>query len=296
MQGKISDFSIPDIFQLVASQGKSGALYIRGDDRETVFLFADGLIVDVRTDKREPSGMLGSMLVDAGLLTREELRRILAGQERGGKKLGEFLVGKRVISGETLAKYLTLQIRESLFETLRLKEGEYEFEGFAVRAPTWMKFPVRADVLMMEGMQFLDEAPRYRAKFPPGEFRVFRKRGAKIDEDALPAEERAVWNAIEFSDVPLRIFRKACVTWVEGIKGLWLLMDRGLIDVGVVEVEEVQADPGRAVRKDIARARVLGVVRALLWASAAVVAAGWIYFILLSPRATGAFTGWAGFF
>ncbi|MGE5664608.1 MAG: DUF4388 domain-containing protein [Deltaproteobacteria bacterium] len=296
MQGKISDFSIPEIFQLVANQGKSGSLTIRGGDRESVFIFADGGIIEVQPDRRARSDLLGSMLVDAGFLTDGELRRILAKQERAGKKLGELLVEKEIVSMDVLARYLRLQVKEGVFEILKLKDGDYQFEGFAVRLPPWIKTPIRADVLMMEGMQFLDEATRYRAKFPPGAFRVFRKRGAKIDEDALPAEERAVWNAIEFSDVPLRIFRKACVTWVEGIKGLWLLMDRGLIDVGVVEVEEVQADPGRAVRKDIARARVLGVVRALLWASAAVVAAGWIYFILLSPRATGAFTGWAGFF
>ncbi|MGE5699958.1 MAG: DUF4388 domain-containing protein [Deltaproteobacteria bacterium] len=294
MQGKISDFSIPDIFQLVASQGKSGALYIRGDDRETVFLFADGLIVDVRTDKREPSGMLGSMLVDAGLLTREELRRILAGQERGGKKLGEFLVGKRVISGETLAKYLTLQIRESLFETLRLKEGEYEFEGFAVRAPTWMKFPVRADVLMMEGMQFLDEYPRYREKFPSGDFQVARRRGEKVDTASLSAEERKVWKALEFSAEPQRIFRKACMTWFEGIKALWLLLDRGFVDISVAEVRP--EDPERAIKEEFARRRKVGYVRAAAWAAAAMLTAFWAYTILISPAATNAFAIWVRFF
>ena len=47
MQGKISDFSIPEIFQLVSSQGKSGSLAISGNDRITIFLFSDGRIVDV---------------------------------------------------------------------------------------------------------------------------------------------------------------------------------------------------------------------------------------------------------
>lgn len=296
MQGKISDFSIPEIFQLVANQGKSGSLTIRGGDRETVFIFADGGIIEVQPDRRAQADLLGSMLVDAGFLTDGELRRVLAKQERAGKKLGELLVEKEILSMDALARYLRLQVKEGVFEALKLKDGDYHFEGFAVRLPPWIKTPIRADVLMMEGMQFLDEAPRYCAKFPPGEFRVSRKRGVKIDEDALPAEERAVWKAVEFSDVPRRIFRKACITWIEGIKGLWLLMDRGLIDVTVVEVKEVREDPGRAMRRDVARTRVLGVVRALLWASAAAVAAGWVYTILLSPRAAGAFTGWAGFF
>lgn len=296
MQGKISDFSIPEIFQLVANQGKSGSLTIRGGDRETVFIFAEGGIIEVQPDQRGQADLLGTMLVDAGFLTEEELRRILAKQERAGKKLGELLVENGKVSMETLSRYLHLQVKEGVFDSLTLKEGDYRFEGFSVRLPPWMKQPIRADVLMMEGMQFLDESPRYRAKFPAGDFRVTRKRNAKVDTDALPPEERNVWAALEFSDDPRRIFRKACITWLEGIKGLWLLMDRGLIQVTVAEPAEVRKDPGRAVREEIARARILGWLRAVLWASAAVVAAGWVYVILLSSRATEAFTGWAGFF
>ncbi len=294
MQGKISDFSIPDIFQLVASQGKSGSLKVSGGDRETMFLFADGLIVDVRPEERDPSGMLGAMLVDAGILTAEQLRRILAGQERGGKKLGEYLVDKQMISGETLARYLALQIRESLFEALRLKDGEYRFEGFAVRRPSWMTSPFRADALMMEGMQFLDEYPRYREKFPPGDFRVVRRRGERIDPSALSEEEQRLWKAIEFSPEPQRIFRKACMTRFEGIKALWLLLDRGLVTISVPEVR--REDPEQALREAFARRGRIGYLRSAAWLFAAAVTVFWIYTILLSPAATIAFGTWVRFF
>lgn len=296
MQGRIADFSIPDIFQLVASQGKSGSLTIRGGNRETVFIFAEGGIIEVQPDQRAQADLLGNMLVDAGFLTDEELRRILGEQEKAGKKLGELLVDKGKVSMETLARYLHLQVKECIFETLRLKEGDYRFEGFAVRFPRWMKTPIRADVLMMEGVQFLDEYPIYRGKLPAGDFRVFQKGSEKVDPDALPPEERAVWEAIGFLDDPRRVFRKACITWFEGIKGLSLLMDRGLIDVAVAEAVEAPVDPMLAVRREIARVRVVGWLRAVLWAAAAAVAAAWIYVILLSPSATAVFTRWAGFF
>lgn len=296
MQGRIADFSIPEIFQLVANQGKSGSLTIRGGNRETVFVFAEGGIIEVQPDQRAQSDLLGNMLVDAGYLTEEELRRILAEQEKAGKKLGELLVDKGKVSMDILSRYLRLQVKECVFETLKLKEGDYRFEGFAVRVPPWMRGAIRTDVLMMEGVQFLDEYPMFRGKFPSGDFRVSRKRGEKVDPAALPAEERLVWDAIAFSDDPRRIFRKACITWFEGIKGLSLLADRGLTDVAVAEVAEVRADPALVLRKEIARARIVGWVRAILWGAAAVVAAGWVYVILLSPPATSVFTGWAGFF
>ncbi len=294
MQGKITDFSIPDIFQLIASQGKSGSLLIKGTEKESVFLFSDGLIVDLQPDRRDPSGMLGAMLVDAGLITGEQLARILASRERGGKKLGEALVEKGMISGETLARYLSLQIKESLFDILNLKEGEYRFETFAVHVPSWMTTPVRADVLMMEGMQYLDEYPIYREKLPSGDFRVVYKRGEKVDLDALSQEERRIWNAIEFSPEPRRVFRKACMTWFEGIKGLGALADRGIVEI--FATEKHGEEPGHAMRKELARRRRIGYVRTAAWAVAGLVTAAWACTILLSPAATEMFAVWVRFF
>jgi len=295
MRGKISDFGIPEIFQLVATQGKSGALTIRGDERKTVFLFTDGKIVDVMPDRRlARAGLLGNMLVDAGYLTEEELRRLLAIQGQEGKKLGEILVEKGKISREILSRYLYLQVKESLFHALMIQEGEYHFEAFAVRPPSWMSTPMRADVLMMEGVQFLDEYPRIREKFPTGRFVVYAKKGVRIDPNALPPEERTVWKAVEYSSEPSRIFRKACVTWFEGIKSLFALLDRGLVEV-VAERKE-REDPWRAPRKELKHRSRLGTVRAVLWGLAAVVAGVWAYMVLLSPGGTGAFAGWAGFF
>ncbi|HEY6072214.1 MAG TPA: DUF4388 domain-containing protein [Anaerolineales bacterium] len=294
MQGKLGDFGIPDIFQLISSQGKSGSLAIRGDERETVFLFSEGLIVDVQTDRREPSGMLGTMLVDAGLITGQQLRKMLATQEKGGKKLGEALVERDMISGETLARYLSLQIKESLFEALRHREGDYRFESFAVRPPVWMTTPVRADVLMLEGMQYLDEYPIYRAKFPDGDFLAVRRAGEKVDVSVLSEEERRVWKGLEFSSEPRRVFRKVGLTWFEGIKGLWSLSDRGLVEISAPREE--QHDPEAAFLEEKARIRNIGYLRAAAWFAVSVPLAAWIYAKLLSPAATGAFSMWVKFF
>jgi hypothetical protein len=161
------------------------------------------------------------MLVAAGYLTAEELRRMLNIHIKEGKKLGELLVEKGKISREKLGKYLYMQVKDSLYYSLRIKEGEYRFEGFAVRPPSWMAAPLRADVLLMEGMQFLDEYPILRGKFPHGQFEVSRKKGVKIDPMVLPEDEREVWNSVEFSPDPYRVFRKACLTWYEGLKAFF---------------------------------------------------------------------------
>ncbi len=295
MQGKIADFSIPDIFQLVSSQGKSGSLSITGEDRVTNFLFCEGRIVDVHPDRRKSGSLLGTMLRDAGYLTDSELKRFLSSQGTGGKKIGELLVEKGKVSKEVLSRYLMLQVKECLFDVLTLREGEYRFEGFAVRPVTWGGDPIRPDILLMEGMQFLDEYPRYRERFPPGGFRIARKKGERVDPYAFSEEERVLWKALEFSEDPDRVFRKACLTGFEGVKGLAALHQRGLIDVFPVEPGD-RLDPARKLRDEIAFQRRVGVLRTLLWCGAVAAAVAWACRGLLSPGAARIFTAWADFF
>lgn len=295
MQGKIADFGIPEILQLVASQGKSGALTIRGDERETVFLFSEGLIVDVKPDRqRAQFALLGNMLVAAGYLTAEELKRVLTVQRQEERKLGEILVEKGKISREKLARYLYLQVKDSLFYALRIREGDYRFEVFAVRVPSWMSAPLRADVLLMEGMQFLDEYPILRGKFPAGLFQVARRKGVKIDPAALPESERAVWSAVDFSPDPYRVFRRACLTWYEGLKALWGLWDRGLVEISAADPE--MQEPERAILEDMRKRYSVGWVRAVVWGIAAVVTGFWAYTVLLSRPVTRIFAVWTEYY
>ena len=295
MQGKIADFSIPDIFQLVSSQGKSGSLAISGDDRITIFLFSGGRIVDVQPDRRESKSLLGTMFRDAGYLTDSELKRFLSSQGTGGKKIGEILLEKGKVSKEVLARYLVLQVKECLFDVLTLREGEYRFEGFAVRPTTWGGEPIRPDVLLMEGMQFLDEYPRFREIFPSGDFRVALKKGQRVDMYALSEEERVLWRALDFSEDPDRIYRKACLTGFEGIKALAALLNRGLIDVSTTEPGD-RVDPGKRLRDEIAFRRRFDAIRMALWGAAMAFAAVWVYRGILSLEVFRIFTEWVDFF
>jgi hypothetical protein len=297
MQGRIADFGIPDIFQLVSSQGKSGSLAISGKERVTIFLFSGGKIVDVQPDRRESKSLLGTMLRDAGYLTDSELKRFLSAQAPGGKKIGEILVEKGKVSKEVVARYLVLQVKECLFDVLTLREGEYRFEGFAVRPASWGGDPIRPDVLLMEGMQFLDEYPRYREIFPTADYRVTRKRGVRVDPNALSEQERILWKALEFSEDPDRAYRKACLTGLEGIKALAALLQRGLVEVEVLAAKPVdRVDPDRRLRDEIAFRRRFDAIRMALWGAAVAASAVWVYRGLLSRSVFRTFTAWVDFF
>ncbi|HEX2710335.1 MAG TPA: DUF4388 domain-containing protein, partial [Candidatus Deferrimicrobium sp.] len=228
-------------------------------------------------------------------LTDSELKRLLSSLGAGGKKIGEILVEKGKVSKEVLARYLVLQVKECLFDALTLREGEYRFEGFAVRPVAWGGEPIRPDVLLMEGMQFLDEYPRFRGIFPSGNFRVARKKGERVDVYALSEEERVLWKALDFSEDPDRVYRKACMTGFEGLKALAALLQRGLVEVSTTEPGD-RVDPGQGLRDEIAFRRRFDAIRMALWGAVAAAAAVWVYRGLLSPGALRIFTEWVDFF
>jgi hypothetical protein len=235
------------------------------------------------------------MLRDAGYITDGELKRVLDARGKGGgKKIGEILVDRGMIPKEIVSRYLVLQIKECLFDVLTYKEGRYKFEGFAVRPASWAGEPIRPDVLMMEGMQFLDEYPMYRQKFPAGDFRVRRRKGERVDPYSFSEPERILWKALEFSDEPARVFRKACLTGFEGIKGLSALHERGLIDIESAAVPEV--DAVQRAREEILFRKRLAWARAVLWAAAGAVAVLWVRELFLSREASRLFTSWVEFF
>jgi hypothetical protein len=144
-------------------------------------------------------------------------------------------------------------------------------------------------------MQYLDEYPRYRSIFPSDQFRVARKKGERVDMYALSEEERILWKALDFSEDPDRVYRKACLTGFEGIKALASLLHRGLIDVSTTDPAD-RVDPGKRLRDEIAYRRRFDAIRMAAWGVAAAAAAVWVYRGFLSQGVYRFFAGWVDFF
>jgi hypothetical protein len=121
LKGKISEFGIADIFQLLFVQQKSGALEIITSKGEMVFIFKEGQLVDVTPDVRIKDQLIGQMLVDGGFISDTERNRYLKVHLRKGKKFGEILLEKEIVDDDTLSRFLTIQIKECFFQALTYK-------------------------------------------------------------------------------------------------------------------------------------------------------------------------------
>ena len=162
LAGSIKDFGLPDIFQLIGLQRKTGTLTLKDKDKaETVTVtFEEGQVVNADTSAKRLEGRLGSLLVKQGHISKERMDEALQKQKATLQKLGHVLVSDGYLKGEVLKKALTVQVSTTVFKLFRWKVGDYNFE--AQDKVVWDRShfdPMSADFILMEGIRMLDEWP-----------------------------------------------------------------------------------------------------------------------------------------
>jgi hypothetical protein len=176
LEGTIKDFGLPDIFQLIGLQRKTGHLTLTNEkDGETVTVtFENGMVVMADSSARRLEDRLGNVLVKQGKLSRVRLEEALEVQEQTLQRLGHILASGSVITPKDLRDALQVQVSQIVFRVFRWRDGRYQFtpadgvdydrENFA---------PMSADFILMEGIRMVDEWPIIEKKIPSFDI-VFR--------------------------------------------------------------------------------------------------------------------------
>jgi hypothetical protein len=167
LSGSIKDFGLPDIFQLIGLQRKTGTLTLKRDGEQVSVVFENGMVVASDTVGKRLEDKLGHVLVKTGRLTRERLDEALAVQKQTLQRLGKVLVDTGALSSTDLKQALAIQVQQTLFRLFRWKEGEYNFDSTdSVDYDRDNANPMSADFILMEGIRMVDEWPIIEKKIP----------------------------------------------------------------------------------------------------------------------------------
>src|SRR5512138_1869954 len=117
LEGTIRDFGLPDIFQLIGLQRKTGLLTLTNDkEGETVTVtFENGMVVMADSSARRLEDRLGNVLVKQGKVSKERLDEALAVQKQTLQRLGHILTGSEAITPHDLRDALSIQISQIVF-------------------------------------------------------------------------------------------------------------------------------------------------------------------------------------
>ena len=167
LEGTIKDFGLPDIFQLIGLQRKTGVLTLKSDKDTITVTFENGMVVMADSSSKRLEDRLGSVLVKQGKLSKERLDEALQTQKATLQRMGHILVTGNFITQQDLKDALQVQVSQIVFRLFRWREGEYHF------APTdSVDFdrdnfnPMSADFILMEGIRMVDEWPIIEKKIP----------------------------------------------------------------------------------------------------------------------------------
>lgn len=159
--GKITNFSVFMILQLLASYRKSGQLELEDNEERALIYLKDGFVEAVSVPRSDH--LLGARLVKAGHLTRTQLRKIILSSTLKDDKrqfLGLVLMNSGLVDKKAIADTIAEQAYENTIELSNWVEGTFKF--IVPRKPA--VFPVSPHInvqhLLLETSRRLDEGRR----------------------------------------------------------------------------------------------------------------------------------------
>ena len=231
LQGNIERFTLPEIFQLIASGRKSGTLGIQRDDSIVMVYFKEGDVIYGYGPRQ--TYHLGQLLRNKGVITETQLDKAIKVQAKNNnsKRLGEILITLQYIDRADLEGVIKNQVQELLYSLLAWENGSFKFyEG---QFPTDEEITVKISVenIILEGLRRVDEKNMVMQTLPDLNA-VYSISAAQAGRSRDVAMEAAEWNLMALVDGHRsleQICKIATFDKVETLKKLARLSLAGLI-------------------------------------------------------------------
>jgi hypothetical protein len=125
MAGRLEGVELPVLLRDLNRRRATGRLHVERRGEERSVLLVEGRVTF--TASSNPNDRLGEHLLRAGKITVSQLEATLA-ESGTGKRLGTLMVEAGIFSSEELVKAVVGQIRTVMLDLLTWTEGDYRFE------------------------------------------------------------------------------------------------------------------------------------------------------------------------
>ena len=146
LEGKIVDFGVADILQLISQQQKTGILIVERGRESIEILFWNGMVFSANPCAQSEKDLLGKKLIKAGLVSEQQLQQALGIQEENFKHIGEILVDLDIVSKEVLNQIIHNRIYDTFSDLFQWKEGNYAFYPQSIDFNEKVSSPIAIDI------------------------------------------------------------------------------------------------------------------------------------------------------
>lgn len=166
LAGDLGFISIAEVLQLLELQRQHGALTITYGDREIILYLRGGRIDLARSTNLPASFRLGRLLVEDGVVSRDQLTAFLNRPAPVRPLLGEGLIELHLATTSQVQQALKRQSSELVYEAVRWKHGRFTFEvGQGSPEADLAALALAPGALLMEGFRRVDEWQRIEGSF-----------------------------------------------------------------------------------------------------------------------------------
>jgi hypothetical protein len=155
LRGRIDLFGIANIFQLLSQAEATGKLVLEGESERGRVYFHEGRLVYARTDA--PMERLGDALVRQGILEPAQLEGAKIQAEFKNRRIGSVLVDSGSLTREELVGAIREQIQEVVFRLVAIERGSFAFYSQIYPENEDVLLDISLDFLLIEGLRKLDE-------------------------------------------------------------------------------------------------------------------------------------------
>ncbi|MDH3255140.1 MAG: DUF4388 domain-containing protein [Acidobacteriota bacterium] len=126
--GKLDEFQLSDLLQIISTNEKSGKLNLTRHDAQGVIVFRHGKIIYAASSSARET--LGFLLLSENLISEKELLEALEVQHQADeeKRLGSILVEQGVLPSSALERVVRGQLEKVLTEFMDWNKGFFKFE------------------------------------------------------------------------------------------------------------------------------------------------------------------------
>ncbi len=274
LEGRLSDFTLEEILQLIALQQKTGVLNVEAS-YPMVLYFESGELVSYRDRRGAGTDQLQAFLRKYGFFSSESWEHIDFVQRNSSLDLTEILINEGLLSPEALARVQQDTAQEHLNHGMLLRDGRYAFTaGREVLMGLKGRVRMKVEGLLMEAARRIDEMPVLQERYGGDRVKI-RRTDKEADPENLSSGMRHLLSIVGNESTVKAVVGSARMSEFDTLQVLEELRQKGLVLVmappKAVKAEgEVQPEEERGAQRVGQRAAALWTLvmlglAALLW-------------------------------
>jgi hypothetical protein len=156
--------ALSDIVALAAQSQWRGELILLSEAGTRAFYFDHGVVIGASTTVADER--LGETLYRFGVITREQLERVIVVSTETGKRLGETAIDLGIVPAEQLYAMMARQVEEVFYSAIHVSEGSFYFFDRFDEKNIIRRHNLNAGGLLIEAARRMDEMRFFREKIP----------------------------------------------------------------------------------------------------------------------------------